>query len=103
MANKANFHRIKIYNGYGSNEVILPANTHYDIKEELGSDTERVEFIESNIWKSVNILPESIGVAFFFTDDGLEFHQGNYGFDYLKAQFKKEYDSVIQATIPEDD
>ena len=103
MANKANFHKIEIHTGHGSNKITLPANTHHDIKTALENDTVRVEFIESNIWKSVDSLPEGIGIAFFSTDDGLEFHQGDLGFDYLKSQFKKEYDSVIKATIPEDE
>ncbi len=51
----------------------------------------------------MHVLPESIGSVFFFTDDGLEFRQRDFGFDYLKVQFQEEYDSVIKESIPDND
>lgn len=102
MASKARFHKVKIYTGHGSKEVILPANTHYDIKDALENETVRLEFIQSDIWKVVKIQPENTGVVFFITDDDLVFHQKDYGFEYLKAQFRKEYNSAIEETIPKD-
>ena len=103
MAQKARFHKFKRITGRGHMELCYPANTQHDIKNAFENDDVKIKFIESNIWKLVHVLPENIGSAFFFTDDGLEFRQGDFGFDYLKVQFQEEYDAVIKDSIPDND
>jgi len=106
MAQKARFHRFKEITGHGIKEWVLPATTKHEIENVFRENQAiKIEFIESNIWKVVRMLPDpSISLEVFFcTDDGYEYHQGQLGFNYLKNQFRKGYDELIESITPKDD
>lgn len=93
MAKNALFHKTLISTGHGSHFEILPAQRQQDVISCLQTDLVKIE-VDSSMWLPVKITMNASEV-YFTAGDGLDFHSGDFGFDYLVNQLNPEYNAAL--------